>query len=60
MWLKALARLNEGTIPSRVACRHQLSQYVFGMSSEILFPIPQVRIREPMKVEEEIDPRILV
>jgi len=55
--LKALARLNEGTIRSRGLSPSALNTY---LECRLKFYFQYLaRIREPMKVEEEIDPRIL-
>jgi len=55
--LKALARLNEGTIRSRGLSPSALNTY---LECRLRFYFQYLaRIREPLKVEEEIDPRIL-
>ncbi|HEV8513887.1 MAG TPA: PD-(D/E)XK nuclease family protein, partial [Cyclobacteriaceae bacterium] len=55
--LKALARLNEGTIRSRGLSPSALNTY---LECRLKFYFQYLaRIREPLKVEEEIDPRIL-
>jgi len=55
--LKALARLNEGTIRSRGLSPSALNTY---LECRLKFYFQYLaRIREAMKVEEEIDPRIL-
>jgi len=54
---KALARLNEGTIRSRGLSPSALNTY---LECRLKFYFQYLaRIREPLKVEEEIDPRIL-
>jgi hypothetical protein len=55
--LQALARLNEGTIRSRGLSPSALNTY---LECRLKFYFQYLaRIREPLKVEEEIDPRIL-
>ncbi len=55
--LQLLARLNEGTLRSRGLSPSALNTY---LECKLKFYFQYIaRIREPLKVEEEIDPRIL-